>query len=474
MDRERGCNLIHMLRSLHRHALWQRFGSGPLPSLVRRGLPIVTATLISRPLGYVRAAIQAWLFGATVAMDAFVVAFSVPSMLQVVLLSGPLSSVLVPTLTAYRDDRRALNDLFNSLFTLCCLAALVIAGGAALVAPRLMHLAGPGLAPETQALATLLFRLMLPMLVMQALLSVCKGALNTLDHYGAPEYAGIVFNIVIIASALLLSPSLGVISLAIGASLGGIAQVMLQFPFLLRCGIRYRPSFRLDAALRRMSSLAPGAFLSTVITPLGAFIDRALATLLFPGAPSVLHYGFLLFMLPASLCVVPLSTVLLTDLASLFHRGEIQTLRQRTQYGLRLMLLITVPAALLGAILAVPITRLVYEHGHFQTTDTLLTAQVLRAYLIGLPFYGAVHLITRSFYALQNTLTPALVGLAALLLNVIADLVFMQRFSHWGIALARSVALAFFAITLYVLLQRRCRLLSSAQTPSASSPPPAV
>jgi putative peptidoglycan lipid II flippase len=421
-------------------------------------LPIVAATLISRPLGYIRAAIQAWLFGATAAMDAFVVAFNVPSILQVVLLSGPLSSVLVPTLTAYRHDRRALNDLFNSLFTLCCLLGLALAGGAALAAPLLMRLAGPGLPPDTQSLATLLFRLMLPMLVMQALLSVCKGALNTLDHYGAPEYAGVIFNIVVIGAALLLSPYMGIISLAIGASLGGIAQVIMQFPFLAQHGIRYRPSLRLGV-LRQMSSLAPGAFLSTIITPLGAFIDRALATLLFTGAPSALHYGFLLFMLPASLAIIPLSTVLLTDLASLYHQGEIRTLHHRTQYGLRLMLLITIPAALLGGLLAAPITRLVYEHGHFQAADTLRAAQALRAYLAGLPLYGCVHLITRSFYALQDTFTPALVGLGALLINVIADLVLMQFFSHWGIALARTITLLFSAIMLYSLFQRRCSIL---------------
>lgn len=185
----------------------------PLPSLLKRGMPIITATLLSRPLGYVRVAIQAWLFGAAAAMDAFVVAFSVPSILQVVLLSGPLSGVLVPTLTAYRQDRRALNDLFNSVFTLCLMASLAIAGLAAVGTPMLMRLAGPGLDADTRSLATLLFRLMLPMLVMQALLSVCKGTLNTLDHYGAPEYAGAVFNLVIIATALLLSPYLGIVSL---------------------------------------------------------------------------------------------------------------------------------------------------------------------------------------------------------------------------------------------------------------------
>ena len=96
-----------------------------LPGLLQRGMPIIVATLLSRPLGYVRVAIQAWLFGATATMDAFVLAFSVPSMLQVILLTGPLSGVLVPTLTSYRHDRQTLNKLFNSLFTLCLLAGRV-------------------------------------------------------------------------------------------------------------------------------------------------------------------------------------------------------------------------------------------------------------------------------------------------------------------------------------------------------------
>jgi len=109
-------------------------------------MPIIVATVLSRPLGYVRVAIQAWLFGATSIMDAFVLAFSVPSMLQVVLLTGPLSGVLVPTLTAYKHDRRAFNNLFNSLFPFCLLAGVVIAGLAAWGAPWLMRLAGPGLA----------------------------------------------------------------------------------------------------------------------------------------------------------------------------------------------------------------------------------------------------------------------------------------------------------------------------------------
>jgi putative peptidoglycan lipid II flippase len=443
--------------------LRQHFSRVRIPSLLRRGLPIISATLLSRPLGYVRVAIQAWLFGATAAMDAFVVAFSVPSILQVVLLSGPLSGVLVPTLTVFRDDRRALNDLFNAIFTLSLLASLAIAGVAAVGAPLFIRLVAPGLSSDVQTLATFLFRIMLPMLVMQALLSVCKGALNTLDHYGAPEYAGVVFNVVIIAITLLLHASLGVVSLAIGASLGGIAQLAMQFPVLARHGVRYRPLWRFDAALRQMARLAKGTFISTIITPTASLVDRALASLLFPGAIAALNYAFLLFLLPASLCVVPLSTVLLTDLATLYHQENYTALRRRMTSGLRLMLLLTIPAALLGVFLAESITRLVYEHGRFNAADTVQTAQALRAYVLGLPFYGGMHILTRSFYAIQDTMTPALVGIGSLVLNVLCDLLFMHLFGHWGIALARTGTLLVTAVTLYALFHRRYTLLITVQ-----------
>ncbi|HEY7709468.1 MAG TPA: lipid II flippase MurJ, partial [Candidatus Entotheonella sp.] len=193
-----------------------------VPSLLRRGLPIVAATLISRPLGYGRVVIQAWLFGASAAMDAFFLAFNVPSFLQVVLLSGPLSGVMVPMLSTKRDDRQGLSQLFSSIFTACLLAGILIGALAALAAPLIMRLTGPGLEADIRLLAVWLFRLMLPMMILQTLLSVCKGALNTVDSYGPPEYAGVVFNIVMIAAALLLTPYMGIVSLAVGASMGAM------------------------------------------------------------------------------------------------------------------------------------------------------------------------------------------------------------------------------------------------------------
>jgi putative peptidoglycan lipid II flippase len=319
------------------------------------------------------------------------------------------------------------------------------------------------MAPEIQSLATLLFRLMIPMLILQALLSVCKGALNALDHYGAPEYAGVVFNVVMIAAALLCSSTMGVVSLAIGASLGSLAQFGMQLPFLAKYGLRYRPRLRVDVDVHQLSILAIGAFLSTVIVPLTTFIDRALASLLFPGAVAALNYAFLLFLLPASLCVVPLSTVLLTDLASLYHQRDFVSLQRQAQSALRLVLLLTLPVTVLGVLFAEPLTRLVYEYGRFQAADTVRTAQAVRAYVIGLPCYAGVHLLSRNFYAIQDTMTPAWVGLGGLVFNVIGDLLLMRLCGHWGIALARTLTLLATATILYTLFQQRCTRLRQSQ-----------
>jgi putative peptidoglycan lipid II flippase len=441
------------------------------PSLMRRGMPIVMATLISRPLGYARTAIQAWLFGATAAMDAFVLAFSVPSFLQIILLSGPLSSVLVPTFSAVRADRDALSRLFSSLLTACLLASLLLGLIAAIAAPALMQPIGPGLAPDIQALAVFLFRLMLPMLVLQALLSICKGALNAMDSYGPPEYAGLVFNLVIIGTALVLSPYLGISSLALGASLGTLAQVAMQFPYLYRHGVCYRPMIHFHAHIKPLLALLQWAFLSTTVVTLGAQIDRALASLLFAGAISALYYAFLLFMLPASLAIIPLSTVLLTDLAVVYQQGDLVGVQRRVTAALRMMLLLTVPVMLVGILLAEPITRLVYEYGRFKTSDTMLTAQALQIFMLGLPFYGGMHMLSRCFYAIHDTKTPAVVGLVALAANVAGDLVLMRCFSHQGIAMGRLAFWLVSSLLLYLLFQQRCRRLSPRETSDLPTTP---
>ncbi|MGH7960990.1 MAG: lipid II flippase MurJ, partial [Candidatus Binatia bacterium] len=165
----------------------------PLPSrssLARRGLPIVIATLISRPLGFVREAVQAALFGASRLTDAFLVAYNLPEMIQTLFFTGILSNFFVPVITRYREQKEELNEVFSLAISGAFLLALLLAGVCFVAAPWLIALAAPGLGPADYELTVFLFRFMLPMLVVDCLSAVIKGTLNSLDHYAMPEYAG--------------------------------------------------------------------------------------------------------------------------------------------------------------------------------------------------------------------------------------------------------------------------------------------
>lgn len=425
-------------------------------SLARKGLPILLATLISRPLGFVREAVQAALFGASRLTDAFLVAYNVPEMIQTLFFSGVLSNFFVPVITRYREDRAELAKVFSAACNGALLLALVLAGICYALAPALMVLAAPGLSGADRELAIFLFRLMLPMLVLHCLLAVVKGALNSIDHYAMPEYAGVFFNVVMILCALLLTGSFGITSLALGVIGGSLVQLLVQIPVLAQKGIRYQPSVGImHPALREMRGLVAGAFIATAVVPINAFIARAMASSLPAGSISALAYAFRIFILPVSLFAVPVYTVLLTDLSAAQQQGERDRFKEQAVAGLSLLFALALPATAVIIALATPITRLLYERGQFTAEDTFMTSQALMAYGVGILAYGASQVMVRLFNATKDTATPAWVGAGSIALNAIGCWLFMQIFGHWGIALVTSIVSCVNTLVLYVIFRRR-------------------
>jgi putative peptidoglycan lipid II flippase len=425
-------------------------------SIARKGAPIFLATLISRPLGFVREAVQAALFGASRLTDAFLVAYNVPEMVQTLFFSGVLSNFFVPVITRYRDDKTALSTVFSVTFNSALLLALLLAGACYLGASPILTLAAPGLTGADRDLAIFLFCLMLPMLVLHCLLAVVKGTLNSLDHYAMPEYAGVFFNLVMIACALILSGSYGITSLAIGVIGGSIVQLLVQIPVLVQRGIRYQPFLGLShPALREMRGLVLGAVVSTAVVPINAFVDRAMASGLQAGSISALAYAFRVFLLPVSLFAVPVYTVLLTDLSAAHHQGRQETFKDQAAAGLSLLFAVALPATAALLALATPLTRLLYERGQFTTSDVILTSQALMGFAVGTLAYGTSQVMVRLFNATKDTSTPAWVGVVSISLNASGDWVLMQFFGHWGIALVTSLVSYINTIVLYLIFRRR-------------------
>ncbi len=424
--------------------------------LARKGRPIIIATLLSRPLGFLREAVQAALFGASRLTDAFLVAYNVPEMMQTLFFSGALSNFFVPVLTRYRAKPDELSTIFSLALNGAVLLAVLLAGGCYVFASSLMTVAAPGLAGDDHALAVFLFRLMLPMLVLHCLLAVMKGTLNSLDHYAMPEYAGVFFNLVMIGCALALAPTYGITSLAIGVVAGSSLQVLLQLPTLWRCGLRYRPTLAFShPALREMGGLALGAFIATAVVPLNAFVARALASTLAEGSISALAYAFRVFLLPVSLVAVPVYTVLLTELSSAHNQGRLATFKKQAEAGLSLLFAVALPATAVLVALALPITRLLYERGQFAPEDAAMTSQALRAYGVGILAYGTSQVMVRLFNATKNTRTPAWVGVGSVGLHAVGCWLLMQVWGHWGIALVTSLVSYLNTGVLYVIFRRR-------------------
>jgi putative peptidoglycan lipid II flippase len=422
--------------------------------IVRKGLPILLATLISRPLGFVREAVQAALFGASRLTDAFLIAYNVPEMVQTLFFSGVLSNFFVPVITRYREDKTELSAVFSVAFNGALLVACVLAGACYLGASKIIAVAAPGLSGTDRELTIFLFRLMLPMLVLHCLLAVVKGTLNSIDHYAMPEYAGVFFNIVMIACALVLSGSYGITSLAIGVVGGSIVQFLVQIPILVQKGIRYRPSLGLShPALREMRGLVFGAVVSTAVVPINAFVDRAMASGLQAGSISALAYAFRVFILPVSLFAVPVYTVLLTDLSAAHHQGRQDTFKGQASAGLSLLFAVALPATAALLALATPITRFLYERGQFTASDVTLTSQALMGFAVGTLAYGTSQVMVRLFNATKDTSTPAWVGVGSIALNAGGDWLLMQLLGHWGIALVTSVVSYVNTVVLYAIFR---------------------
>ncbi len=424
--------------------------------LARKGLPILIATLISRPLGFVREAVQAALFGASRLTDAFLVAYNVPEMMQTLFFSGVLSSFFVPVVTRYREDKHELSVVFSVGLNIALVLALVVGGGCYLAASQVMFLAAPGITGPDHELAVFLFRFMLPMLGLHCLLAVMKGVLNSVDHYAMPEYAGIFFNLALIVSAVGLSGSFGITSLAIGVVGGSCVQLFLQIPALTRNGIRYRPGCGFShPALQEMRGLVFGAIVATAVVPINAFVDRAMASALPAGSISALAYAFRVFLLPVSLFAVPIYTVLLTDLSTAHQQGRQDTFKEQAGAGLSLLFAVALPATAGLIALATPITRFLYERGQFTSAEVQMTSQALAAFSVGLLAYGTSQVMVRLFNAVKDTRTPAWVGLGSIALNAGGDWLFMQYYGHWGIALVTSIVSYVNTLTLYWVFRHR-------------------
>ncbi len=439
--------------------------------VARRAGVVGAATMLSRVLGLVREQVMAGLFGAGLATDAFNVAFRIPNLLRDLFAEGAMSSAFVPTFTAVhqREGEREAWAFGRQLMIMLVIVLAVICAAGYVLAPWLVRLFAPGFVsnPGKVELTITLTRVMLPFLPAVALAAVAMGMLNARGSFAVPALAPSMLNLGMIVGGVALIPVVerfgqpAILAMALGVVIGGAGQFACQLPALHGKGFRLRLErpWAHPGVLRVASLMGPAA-LGLAATQINLLVSTLIASLLEQGSVSWLWYAFRLMQLPIGVFGVALATVSMPALAKAAVDDDLPALKATLSATMRLVFLLTVPAALWLAVLAVPIITLLYEHGRFGPLDTTRTAGALVMYCVGLPAFAAVGVLTRTFYALGDTRTPVRASVVSVALNLALNLLFIGPLrplglGHTGLALATSVTAFASLLQLTWYLRRR-------------------
>lgn len=434
--------------------------------LARSAGVIGAATMTSRILGVAREAVLAATFGAGYQMDAFNVAFKIPNLLRDLFAEGAMTAAFVPTFTralstrgpdaAWRLGSLVINTLLLVTGALVVLGIVFAFPITSTIAPKFAAV------PGKLELTTALTRVMLPFLTMVAVAVAMMGMLNSLHRFFVPAMSPAMFNVATILCAVALTPvmvRLGlapITSIAIGTLLGGLGQIAIQWPLLRREGFRYQPIVAFtDPDLREVMRLMVPGTLGLAAVQINVLVNTYLATGQEQGAVSWLNYAFRLMYLPIGLFGVSIATAALPDISRQAAAEDVAAIRRTVSAGLRLMLMLNVPATVGLMALAQPIVALLLERGAFAAADTAQTAAALMFYAPGLLGYSAVKIASPTFYSLRDSRTPVVVSLVSVAVNLSINLAIVRVLGFRGLALGTALAAMVNAGALLWLLGRR-------------------
>jgi len=420
-------------------------------NLLRSAATVSGLTLLSRVTGLVRENLMATIFGASALTDAFFVAFRLPNLLRRMFAEGAFSQAFVPILAAARErgDEGAMRGLVDHVATVLFWALVAVSAAGVIAAPVLVWAMASGLAAEPGAFdaAVVMTRWMFPYILLISMVALASGVLNTWRHFAVPAFTPVLLNLSFIAAALLLSPYFDppVYALAVGVVLGGIAQLALQLPALMRIGMLPRIGFNARLALadpqvRRILRQMGPAVLAVSVAQISLIINTHIASRLGPGSVSWVSFGDRLMEFPTALLGVALGTVLLPSLSRAAAAGRDEEYSALLDWGLRLTALLALPCMVGLGLMAEPLTALLFHYGRFDAQDLEMTRRAVLAYSVGLVGLIAVKILAPGFYGRQDVRTPFKIGVVVLVVTQLLNLVFVPLFAHAGLALSISVA----------------------------------
>jgi len=435
---------------------------------------IALAVMCSRVLGLVREVLFNSLFG-TAAMGLFIIAFRIPNLLRDLFAEGALSTAFVTVFSQRieKDGPASAWELASKMMTLVAVFMSVVTVAGVLLSAQLVGLLARGFGSEEMAFTILLTQIMYPFILLVSLAALVMGMLNSRNIFTAPAMASSFFNIgSILGGALFgwwIDPAFGrnaLLGLAFGTLLGGLLQLVTQFPSLRRAGFSFRPDFRWhDPGIRRILVLMVPSVIAASAVQVNVLVNTGFAAHVGADAVTWLNSAFRLMQLPIGVFGVAVATITLPVVSRIAAGADTSEFGPTLGKAMRLAVFLTLPAAVGLWFLSVPIIGLIYEHGRFLAADTQQTGGALQYYALGLVAYACIKVLSPAFYAINKKWTPMLVSFGSVALNVVLNYWFMFHLGlgHKGLALSTTICATLNFAALYFLMRAPARKLDSAR-----------
>jgi putative peptidoglycan lipid II flippase len=415
--------------------------------LLRSAGIVSVMTMLSRILGMVRDVVVARAFGAGSGADAFFVAFKIPNFFRRLFAEGAFSQAFVPVLAEYREKRAAaevallVSYASGTLAAVLTLLSLVAMAGA----PWVIMVFAPGFSdmPEKQALAGEMLRITFPYLALVSLTAFAGSVLNSFDRYAIPAVTPIFLNLTMIGSTLFLAPLLDVpvVALAWGVLAAGVIQLFFQLPFLRQVGMLQRPRWGWsDPGVVQIRTLMLPAIFGVSVGQINMLLDTILASFLVDGSVSWLYYSERLMELPMGVFGVAIATVILPSLSRRHAESSGDAFTRTLDWGIRMVLLLGVPAALSLIVLAKPLMVTLFQYGKFSARDVEMSALSLYPYASGVVFFMLVKVLAPGYFARKDTATPVKIGIQATAAKMVFSLALVWPLAHQGLALSTALS----------------------------------
>ena len=431
--------------------------------LLRSGLIVSTMTLVSRVLGLVRDVVVANLMGAGAAADVFFFANKIPNFLRRLFAEGAFSQAFVPVLTEYhasgeRDRTRQLiaraSGTLGVIVSVVTLLGILGSGAVAAVfgAGWFVDWLNDGPAAPKFELATLLLKITFPYLWFITFVALSGAILNTLGKFAVSSFTPVFLNVAIIGCAWLVSPNLAQpeIGLALGVFIGGLVQFLFQLPFLYQAGMLVKPQWGWnDPGVVKIRTLMIPALFGVSVSQINLLFDTFIASFLTTGSISWLYYSDRLLEFPLGLFGIAIATVILPALSRKHVEQTGEQFAHTMDWGVRMVLLLGLPAMLGLMVLAKPMLMVLFMRGEFSPADVEQASLSLLAYASGLLNFMLIKVLAPGYYARQDTKTPVRYGIVAMLTNMVFNAIFAYFFGYIGLAMATALSALVNAALLY-------------------------